>query len=78
MTMARSTPTPKRAGRSIQEFCNSWGVSRATFDNWRRRGLAPKLVQPIPRGRVLITQEAESEWVARHASLATAITTAAE
>jgi predicted short-subunit dehydrogenase-like oxidoreductase (DUF2520 family) len=78
MMMARSTPTLKRAGKSIAEFCIAYGVCRATFDTWRKRGLAPALTQPIPRGRAVITQESEEAWKRQHTALANVITHAAE
>jgi predicted site-specific integrase-resolvase len=67
-----------RASKSISEFCRSHGISRATFDNWRKAGLAPATTQVIPKGRVLISEEAERAWLARHTAIANAITTAAE
>jgi hypothetical protein len=62
-----------RAGKSITEFCRDWDIGRATFYLWRKRGLAPAVVQPAgPRGRALITAEAEQVWAARHTSSAAA------
>jgi hypothetical protein len=71
--MARPTPPPKRGGKSIQEFCVSYGIGRSTFNNWRRKGLGPAVTQPVPGGRVLITEEAEAEWKRRFTALAATI-----
>jgi hypothetical protein len=69
---------PLTRAKSVAEFCASYGISRTTLENWAKRGIAPDIVQPIPRGRKLITAEAEAAWRARFSSLATAITDAAE
>jgi hypothetical protein len=69
--MPRSTvPKPKRLGKSVQEFCLAYGISRSTFEVWRRRGLGPDEVQPIPGGRILITEESENAWKAKHSGIA--------
>jgi len=59
-----------RRGKSVAEFCASWGVSRSTYEEWRRRGIGPTVIQPIPGGRVLITSEAEVEWASKRSALA--------
>jgi hypothetical protein len=58
-------PRVKRTGKSVEEFCASLGISRSTFEVWRRRGLGPAELQPIPGGRIIITDEAEAAWKAR-------------
>jgi hypothetical protein len=68
----------KRAGKSIAEFCRSYDISQSTFHNWRKLGLAPAVTQVISHGRALISEESEREWLARHTTIADAITTAAE
>jgi hypothetical protein len=52
--------------RSIAGFCRRWGISRPTFYEWDKRGLAPKTVQPIPGGHRKITEEEEAAWAQRH------------
>jgi hypothetical protein len=57
-------PAPKkRRGKSVAEFCETWGISLSTFENWQRRGVGPRVVQPAgPGGRRLITDEEETRW----------------
>jgi hypothetical protein len=64
-------PAIARAGKSISEFCQAWNISRRTFDNWRKRGLAPGVVQPGgPGGRAIITPQSEEAWARRHTTIA--------
>ena len=74
----RTSPLVERAGKSIAEFCAAYGISRATFANWRKDGLGPACTQVVPRGRVLITQESEDQWKRAHTALPDAINSAAE
>ena len=62
----RTGPLVERAGKSIAEFCAAYGISRATFANWRKDGLGPACTQVVPRGRVLITQASEDQWKRAH------------
>jgi hypothetical protein len=62
-----------RLGKSPAEFCEAYGISRSTFEEWRRRGLGPAELQPIAGGRIVITQEAEDAWKAKHSALAAVI-----
>jgi transposase-like protein len=50
---------------TIDGFCSRHGISRNTFLNWRRAGLAPAETR-VSR-RVIITPEAESEWLMERA-----------
>jgi hypothetical protein len=70
--ISRSPEVP-RAGKSPAEFCAAYGISRSTFEDWRRRGLGPAELQPIPGGRIIITEEAETAWKAKATSLAAAV-----
>ncbi|MBB3234526.1 helix-turn-helix transcriptional regulator [Phyllobacterium endophyticum] len=45
---------------SIKEFCKAFGISEPTFYNWRKKGLAPKVMQV--GGRTLIAIDAVNEW----------------
>jgi hypothetical protein len=70
----RDGPPIPRAGKSIAEFCRSYGISRSTWNNWQKKGIGPAVTQPAgPRGRVLITEEAEAEWKRRYTTLAAVI-----
>jgi len=69
-------PKVKRTGKSVAEFCASIGISRSTFEVWRRQGLGPAELQPIPGGRIIITEQAEDEWRRRHTTVANVISTA--
>jgi hypothetical protein len=66
----RRSPAVPRGGLSPGEFCAKYSVSRSTLESWRRKGLAPREVQPIKGGRILITSEAEAEWLQKHTALA--------
>jgi hypothetical protein len=65
-----NTAPPKRTGKSVTEFCASIGISRSTYETWRRRGIGPGELQPIPGGRIIITEEAEAAWRAKYTALA--------
>jgi hypothetical protein len=63
-------PTALPLGKSVLQFCSDYGISRSTFEAWRRAGLGPAELQPIKGGRILITTEAETAWKAKHTALA--------
>jgi hypothetical protein len=46
---------------SVRVCCKN-RVSRSTFETWRRRGIGAAKLQPIPGGRIIISQEAEDAW----------------
>jgi hypothetical protein len=46
--------------RSIEEFCNDHGFSRATYYNLKRSGQAP--VEMVVGSRRLISDEAAERW----------------
>jgi hypothetical protein len=58
--------------RSIDGFCIRHNMSRASYYNRRRRGLAPVEVQPVPGGKISITEAAEREYDARYSRPAVA------
>jgi hypothetical protein len=58
------------AGKSPAQFCETYGISRSTFEEWRRRGLGPAELQPIRGGRIIISAAAEAEWLAKRSALA--------
>jgi hypothetical protein len=69
----RKPPSKQRRSRllglSVTEFCREENVSRSTFYEWMKRGLAPALLQPRgPGGWSRITPEAVAAWRARFAS----------
>jgi predicted DNA-binding transcriptional regulator AlpA len=45
---------------TIEEFCQSHGISRATFYNLLKRGYAPRIMKV--GARTLISIEAASDW----------------
>lgn len=45
---------------TIDEFCQSHGISRATFYNLRKRGAAPRVMKV--GARTLISDEAAANW----------------
>jgi hypothetical protein len=64
---------PSHVGKTIAQFCRDYDIGRATFFKWRQQGLGPAIMQPAgPRGRVVITPEAEAAWKVRHTALAPA------
>jgi hypothetical protein len=67
-------PASKRAGRTVSEFCAAYTISRRTFEVWKKKGIAPKVVQPAgPGGRQLITTDAEDAWKRQFTGLAATI-----
>jgi len=70
------TPKPKRLGKSVDEFRAAYGVSRSTFETWRRQGLGPAEIQPVKGGRIIISEEAELQWKARFSAIAATISAA--
>jgi hypothetical protein len=56
----------ERQAFTINEFCWSHGISRATYYNLRERGLAPNEMRVL--GKILITIEAAARWRKRAAS----------
>ncbi len=50
---------------SVLGFCKRHGISRSTYENWRRAGLAPAETRG-PR-RIIITEDAENDWLAERA-----------
>ena len=72
-------PRPKiqRPGKSVSQFCEAYGISRATFYAWKAAGIAPATTQPAGRrGWQIITPESEEAWKARHTALADVIAAA--
>jgi hypothetical protein len=57
-----------RKGKSVAEFCHSWGVSRSTYEDWQRHEppIGPAILQPGGKGsRIIITEQAEAEWASK-------------
>jgi predicted DNA-binding transcriptional regulator AlpA len=46
---------------SVDEFCKAVGISRASFYNYRKLGLAPRTVRL--HGKVLITRKTAEDWL---------------
>jgi hypothetical protein len=60
-----------RASKSVAQFCDSYGITRRTLEHWIAKGIGPAILQPAGRyGRIVITQEAEDAWKAKHTKLA--------
>ena len=49
-----------REAWTIDEFCQSHAISRATFYNLRKRGTAPRIFKV--GARTLISADAAAEW----------------
>jgi hypothetical protein len=65
--MARREAARPARDPSINGFCNRWGISRSTFNNWNQRGIGPRVTQPAgPGGRGLISEEDEDNWALKH------------
>ena len=72
-----STKKLERASKSVAQFCADYHVSRRTFEHWVKRGIGPAILQPAGRyGRIVITAEAEREWLSRHSTIAATISAA--
>jgi hypothetical protein len=69
-----------RKGKSVAQFCAAYNISRSTFEEWRRRKppLGPAELQPIPGGRIIITEQAEADWAAQRTAQPAAIAPPAE
>jgi hypothetical protein len=69
----------ERANKSVRQFCEAYHISRRTFEVWVKKGIGPAITQPAGRnGRIVISEQAERDWLSKHTALANAITTAAE
>jgi hypothetical protein len=63
-----------RPGKSVAEFCQAYGISRATFYAWKAAGIAPAVTQPAgPRGWQIITEASEAAWREMYTTIAAAI-----
>jgi hypothetical protein len=68
--MARPEVTGRAPPRdpTINGFCCRKGISRSTWNNWRRQGKTPRYVQPAgPGGKITIPPEAEADWDEKYA-----------
>ena len=68
--MARPEITGRKIGRAaltIDEFCYSHGISRATYYNMRKRGEGPDETRAC--GRILISEESARRWRKRATSV---------
>jgi hypothetical protein len=55
------------SGKTIEQWCDSYGWSRATWNRAQDAGTGPAIIQPSgPGGRVIVTPESEAEWIRRH------------
>jgi len=69
-----STEKLKRASKSVREFCQSYHISRRTFEHWQKKGIGPAITQPAGRyGRIVISEQAERDWLSKHTTLAAVI-----
>jgi hypothetical protein len=66
--MARHAPKTQQRDASLDGFCRRWGVSRVTFWNWQKAGKAPRVIQPVPGGRMMISEAEEAAWAERMAA----------
>jgi len=66
-----------RASKSVAQFCADYHITRRTFEHWVARGIGPAITQPAGRyGRIVITQESEDAWKAKHTAIAATISAA--
>jgi hypothetical protein len=64
---ARRVRKDPACGKTPDQFCDTWGISRSTWNNWQKRRTGPAVTQPAgPRGRQIITPEAEAEWARQY------------
>ena len=68
-----------RKGKSPAEWCRQYGISRSTFNNWKRKNIGPAVTQPAgPGGKQIITDESDADWRRAHTALAAVIEGAAK
>jgi len=48
---------------SLKEWCLLRGVSIKTFRNYQKARIAPEFYQVVEKGKIMITREADDEWV---------------
>ena len=48
---------------SVADVCARLAVSRATFDKWRARGCAPRMIR-LPNGTLRCREDWFEDWVA--------------
>jgi hypothetical protein len=66
-----------RGSKTVAEFCRDYHISRRTFEHWVKKGIGPAITQPAGRfGRIVVSEQAERDWLGKHTALANAITTA--
>jgi predicted DNA-binding transcriptional regulator AlpA len=66
--MARLTsraPAVARGGRTINEWCQRWGVSRASFYIMKKKKRGPRVTQAGDRSP-RISEEADREWAQKY------------
>jgi hypothetical protein len=67
-----------RASKSVAQFCADYHITRRTFEHWVAKGIGPAITQPAGRfGRIVISEQAERDWLAKHTAITNAITTVA-
>ncbi|MEV0089115.1 helix-turn-helix domain-containing protein [Saccharopolyspora sp. NPDC050642] len=54
----------RRSGNwvTVTEFCQEFGISRSTWDDWRAKGRAPKCIR-LPNGSLRIRRTDFEKWV---------------
>jgi predicted DNA-binding transcriptional regulator AlpA len=61
-------PTQKKRWVSLPEALETMGVSRSTFDRWRRQGVAPKHYT-LPGGTIHFEESELYAWIEQHAQV---------
>jgi hypothetical protein len=52
---------------SLAGFLRRQGISRSTWNGWRKKGLTPRYTQPAgPHGKIIISEPDEMAWMAAH------------
>lgn len=61
MSRHRSQSTP--AHLTVRDFCAEIGITRATFYNWRAKGVGPRCIK-LPGGEIRVRRIELDNWLA--------------
>lgn len=63
--MKTTNRSEKTGFLTIDEFCELLGVPRSTFNDWRAKKRAPRVVK-LPNGKLRIRKTVAERWIEEH------------